>query len=139
MYELRFKPEFGCASPEDTLVFYAGSVLEEFVVKRWASLPPSDRAALRTTVLTIILHRFDSLAPFARNKAADAAMRMIERAWPDEFPDFLPWLGGLLAAPRSVLCGLHFLECVVSELGAGRGRSRLSTARRAMLKDLVLT
>lgn len=114
-------------------------MLEEFVVKRWATLPLADRTALRSSVLSITIRRFNTLSTFARNKAVDAVMRMVERDWPDDFPDFLNWLGGLLSGSVNVLCGLHILECVVSEFGAGHGRSKLSTARRAMLKELVLT
>ena len=119
-------------------MFFAGLVLEDFVLCRWASVGDADKALIRGTLLKALCSRYSTVAKHARNKLVDAVVRIAERDWPEAFPEFLDGVLGLLGDASTCMCGLHLLEAAVAGFTLGQGRGRVTTDRRKQLHDLVV-
>jgi hypothetical protein len=125
-------------SADNFVVFFAGSVIEDRVATCWQRLPTETRAGLQTALQSTIQRRLLGFAPFARTKLVDAFIRVVERTWPTEFPDFLDWIAKLLRESGTTEVSVHLLEAFVANCTGKSGRRFILAPRRQELERLIL-
>jgi hypothetical protein len=98
-------------SSDPNLLWYAASVWEEQVDKRWSTMSVNEHQQIREFLHQYLVARFASLPKFVSTKVAVVLVNIAKVDWPERYPDFLTQVG--LVVPCA-LCDRHLTHAVVA-------------------------
>lgn len=115
------------------VLWFASSMLEEIVQKKWREIPHADQSRLSQFVIEQLLANESTLPPFVFNKLAVGMLfvpvlhlpselnpRLVYTSigkldWPDQFPDFFSRIEALVMNESSTRVGLCLLRMCAEE------------------------
>ena len=108
------------ASSSPYLQWFAASVLEDAVKRKWHTLPPPVREQLRLFVLTYLTKERPAharLGPFVATKLQQVLVDMGKQVggWPQAYPTFMSDILGLSRSPSTYSTGLALLAMCCTE------------------------
>ncbi|GAB5032137.1 exportin 6 [Nannochloropsis oceanica] len=119
------------------LQWFAASVLEDAVNRKWHTLPPSAREGYRVIVLTNLTKERPAharLEPFVATKLQQVLVDMGKQAggWPEAYPTFMSDILELSSSPKTYSTGLSILAMCGAEFI--RDDVMLPSSRKAELQ-----
>eukprot|EP00164_Ancoracysta_twista_P003115 GFYU01004153.1.p1 GENE.GFYU01004153.1~~GFYU01004153.1.p1 ORF type:complete len:1070 (+),score=318.07 GFYU01004153.1:283-3492(+) len=119
-------------SPSPYVKWFACSVYEELVKRRWGDVSPEEKAGIRTFLLEALLSQHAALPGFVQVKLEQVIVDIGKNDWPVEYPDFLAHIQQIITNPTTSVVGLKMLSMVAEDFVSAR--EDLLASRKAELK-----
>jgi hypothetical protein len=120
-------------SSDANLLWYAASVWEEQVDKRWSAMAPQEQQQMRDFLHQYLVARFVSLPKFVSTKVAVVLVNIAKLDWPERYTNFLTQVVACMPTVPSL--GLTLLHTLLEELVAGAKQRVITAQRRRLLCD----
>lgn len=120
------------------LVFFAGTILEEVVLRRWASLTLEERWQLRNFLMTFLVTEWNAQPRWVSTKLGKVLVDAGKLSWPKQDPAFVEDIIGLARRQDTRQSGLFLLTLVAEEFQV-RGDLLLPSNVKAELQSGLAT
>ncbi|PRP82270.1 hypothetical protein PROFUN_06282 [Planoprotostelium fungivorum] len=123
-------------SKNSYLLWFACSVIEILINKKWNTISPQDQTALRVFLIQYLITNEKLLAPFVTNKIVRLITDIAKIDWPHNYPDFFPHVYQLVQNHGSAKIGVSIAHSAVTDFISTR--EDMPIQRKIQLKELLV-